>query len=79
MNNGYVIETTGLTKRFGRFTALDNLNMKIEAGAIHGLLGPNGAGKTTAIKILCGLIKPTGGEAHIFNKKLKSCHVVWYM
>jgi ABC-2 type transport system ATP-binding protein len=70
MKNGYAIETKNLTKRFGIFTALDNLNLKIENGIIHGLLGPNGAGKTTAIKILCGLLKPSGGEAYIFGKKL---------
>jgi ABC-2 type transport system ATP-binding protein len=70
MKNGYAIETRNLTKRFGIFTALDSLNLKIENSAIHGLLGPNGAGKTTAIKILCGLLKPSGGEAYIFGKKV---------
>ena len=66
----FVIETRKLTKRFGAFTALGNLNLKIEEGVIYGLLGPNGAGKTTAIKILCGLLKPTGGEAYIFGKRV---------
>ena len=70
MKNEYAIETRNLTKRFGIFTALDSLNLKIESGAIHGLLGPNGAGKTTAIKILCGLLKPTSGEAYVFGKKV---------
>src|SRR4030043_1948675 len=70
MQNGYAVETKNLTKMFGKFTALDKLNLRIEAGAIHGLLGPNGAGKTTAIKILCALLKPTGGEAYIFGKKV---------
>jgi ABC-2 type transport system ATP-binding protein len=70
MKNGYAIETRNLTKRFGIFTALDSLNLRIENGAIHGLLGPNGAGKTTAIKILCGLLKPSSGEAYIFGKKV---------
>jgi ABC-2 type transport system ATP-binding protein len=70
MKNGYAIETRSLSKRFGVFTALDSLNLKIENGVIHGLLGPNGAGKTTAIKILCGLLKPSGGEAYIFGRKL---------
>jgi ABC-2 type transport system ATP-binding protein len=70
MRNGYVVETKNLTKMFGKFTALDKLNLRIEARTIHGLLGPNGAGKTTAIKILCGLLKPTGGEGHIFGKKV---------
>jgi ABC-2 type transport system ATP-binding protein len=70
MQNGYAIETKNLTKVFGKFTALDKLNLRIEAGAIHGLLGPNGAGKTTSIKVLCGLLKPTSGEAYIFGKKV---------
>jgi len=70
VKNSFVIETKNLTRKFGAFTALDSLNLKIENGAIHGLLGPNGAGKTTAIKILCGLLKPSGGEAHIFGKKV---------
>jgi ABC-2 type transport system ATP-binding protein len=70
MRHGCAVETKYLTKMFGRFTALDKLNLGIEAGAIHGLLGPNGAGKTTAIKVLCGLLKPTSGEARIFGKKV---------
>ena len=70
MKNLFAIETKNLTKKFGAFTALDRLNLKIESGAIHGLLGPNGAGKTTAIKILCGLLKPSGGEAYIFGKEV---------
>src|SRR4030043_350011 len=69
MQNGYAVETKNLTKMFGKFTALDKLNLRIEARTIHGLLGPNGAGKTTAIKILCALLKPTGGEGYIFGKK----------
>src|SRR4030042_1564590 len=70
VKNTFAIETNNLTKKCGAFTALDNLNLSIENGAIHGLLGPNGAGKTTAIKILCGLLKPSGGEAYIFGKKV---------
>jgi len=70
MHNGYAVETKNLTKMFGKFTALDKLNLRIESHSIHGLLGPNGAGKTTAIKLLCGLLKPTGGEAYIFGKKV---------
>jgi len=82
MNNGYAIETKNLTKKFGAFTALSELNLRIENGAILGLLGPNGAGKTTAIKILCGLLKPTSGEAYIFGKKVPDrsiLHQVGYM
>ena len=57
-----VIEVSHLYKRFGQFTANDDLNFSVEQGEIFGFLGANGAGKTTAIKILCGLSKPTSGE-----------------
>ena len=52
------IETFDLTKSFGALTAVRKLNLKVEAGSIHGFLGPNGAGKTTTIKMLVGLLKP---------------------
>ncbi len=54
-----------LTKRYGEFTALDDLTLSLSAGQILGLIGPNGAGKTTAIKILVGLARPTSGTARI--------------
>ncbi len=54
-----------LTKRYGTFTALDDLTLSLNAGQILGLIGPNGAGKTTTIKILVGLIRPTSGSATI--------------
>jgi ABC-2 type transport system ATP-binding protein len=54
-----------LTKKYGSFTALDDLSMTLNSGQIFGLIGPNGAGKTTAIKILVGLIRPTSGRAQI--------------
>lgn len=60
-----VVSITGLTKKYGNFTALDNLTLDISAGEILGLIGPNGAGKTTAIKILVGLLRPTSGTARI--------------
>ena len=64
-----VIETRQLTKRFGGFTAVDNLDLRIKRGETYGLLGPNGSGKTTTIKILCGLMKATGGEAMVLGKR----------
>lgn len=60
-----MIETHNLTKRYGELVALNNLNLKIEAGEAFGFIGPNGAGKTTTIKILATLLKPTWGEARI--------------
>ena len=60
-----VVATQNLTKRYGSFTALENLNLQIESGAIFGFIGPNGAGKTTAMRILATLLEPTSGEARI--------------
>ena len=59
----YVIVTKGLTKKFGRLTAVDALNLKIKEGEIFGLLGPNGAGKTTTLSMLSTLAKPSAGTA----------------
>lgn len=60
-----VVVIENLTKKFGEFTAVDNLSMTVERGRILGFIGPNGAGKTTTIKILVGLAKPTEGRAII--------------
>jgi ABC-2 type transport system ATP-binding protein len=60
-----VIVTSGLTKRYGRISALSNLNLSVPPGVIYGFLGPNGAGKTTAIRLLMGFIRPTSGSATI--------------
>jgi len=60
-----ILETTGLTRRFGPLTAVDGLNLSVAAGEIFGLLGPNGAGKTTVIKMLTTLLPPTAGTAQV--------------
>ena len=57
------IELHGLTKRFGNLTAVDGLDLELEAGTITGFLGPNGAGKTTTLRMLLGLVEPTAGTA----------------
>ncbi len=59
------IEINGLTKRFGEVTAVDNLSLSVEGGEIFGFLGPNGSGKSTLIRMLCGLISPTAGNARV--------------
>ncbi|NLE62893.1 MAG: ABC transporter ATP-binding protein [Bacteroidales bacterium] len=59
------IVAQGLTKRFGSFTAVDNISFNVKKGEIFGFLGANGAGKTTAMKMLCGLSKPTSGNATV--------------
>lgn len=57
-----VIRTEKLTKRFGSFTAVDGISFSVAPGEIFGFLGANGAGKTTAMRMLCGLSKPTSGK-----------------
>jgi ABC-2 type transport system ATP-binding protein len=64
-NGGEVIEAKGLTKRFGNFVATDHVTFSVKRSEIFGLLGPNGAGKSTTFKMLCGLLKPSEGTAHI--------------
>jgi ABC-2 type transport system ATP-binding protein len=56
------IETRALTRRFGKMTAVDHLELQIPQGALYGLIGPNGAGKTTTLRMLAGLLEPTKGE-----------------
>ena len=58
-----IIETRDLTRRFGELTAVDRLNISVAEGEIFGLVGPDGAGKTTTLRMLCGLVSPTGGSA----------------
>jgi ABC-type multidrug transport system ATPase subunit len=60
-----MIECENLTKRFGHFTAVDDVSLKVTKGSIFGFLGPNGSGKSTVIRILCGLLEPTEGVARI--------------
>ena len=61
----YEIEVDKLTKKFGNFTAVDNLSFSISRGEIFGFLGPNGAGKSTTIRMLCGLLQPTSGRGKV--------------
>jgi ABC-2 type transport system ATP-binding protein len=63
--NGNAVETRELVKRFGDFVAVDHVNLQVGRGEIFGFLGPNGAGKSTTIRILCGLLSPTSGEATV--------------
>jgi ABC-2 type transport system ATP-binding protein len=60
-----IIETHDLTKRFGQLTAVERLNLTVAPGEIFGLVGPDGAGKTTTLRMLCGLMDPTEGWAHV--------------
>ncbi len=60
-----MLQIENLTKTYGKFRALDNLNLHIEKGEIFGFVGPNGAGKTTTMRIVCGLLKASGGSVHV--------------
>lgn len=70
--NGLAVELRSLTKRFGDFTAVNEISMKIERGCVYGFLGPNGSGKSTTIRMLCGLLAPTSGEAFILGEHIAS-------
>ncbi len=79
-----VVEVRSLTKKFGDFTAVNDVSFSVGRGEIFGFLGPNGAGKTTTIKMLCGIITPTTGEGKVYGydiireqEKIKS--VIGYM
>ncbi len=63
-----VIEVKNLTKTFGKFKALDQVDLNVEKGEIHGFIGPNGAGKSTTIRVLLGMLKADAGEVTIFGK-----------
>ncbi len=62
------IKTENLTRKFGRLTVVDHLNLEIQEGEIFGLVGPDGAGKTTTMRLLTGILDPTSGEAWVYNK-----------
>ncbi|BBB90959.1 MAG TPA: ABC transporter ATP-binding protein [Methylomusa anaerophila] len=63
----YAVEVSNLTRRFGDFTAVNNVSLKIREGSIYGFLGPNGSGKSTTIRMLCGLLEPTAGNGKILG------------
>lgn len=73
--NNYLIETRGLTRRFGSQLAVDDLNLLVPEAGVYGFLGPNGAGKTTAIRMLLGLIRPNAGEVRLFGQSLNGNHL----
>jgi ABC-type multidrug transport system ATPase subunit len=67
-----VIRTDGLTHRYGKMTALDDVQLRVPRGSLYALLGPNGAGKSTLMKILLGLIRPTSGSVEINGRPVES-------
>lgn len=78
------IEVKNLTRRFGNFTAVDNISFNVKEGEVFGFLGANGAGKSTAIRMLCGILSPTSGDAivggySVMNEPDKVKKVIGYM
>ncbi|MBV9099905.1 MAG: ABC transporter ATP-binding protein [Candidatus Dormibacteraeota bacterium] len=69
-----LVETRGLTRRFGARAAIDGVDLRIPSGVAFGLLGPNGAGKTTLIRVLLGLIKPSAGDAWLMGHAMPAEH-----
>ncbi len=75
MENAIIVEN--LTKKFGEFTAVDNISFNIPKGSIFGFLGPNGSGKSTTIRMLCGVLHPTSGRALVMgNDVVKETELV---
>lgn len=69
-NSPKAIVVTGLSRQYPDKTAVDNISFSVDKGSIFSLLGVNGAGKTTTIKMLCGLTRPTGGEAYVLSHNI---------
>jgi len=72
-----VIRLQNLSKRYGKRMAVNNLSLEIHRGDIFGFLGPNGAGKTTTIRMLFGLIAPTGGHVEILGQDMATYRSCW--
>ena len=66
-----VIDARGLCRRFGHLVAVDNVSFQVRRGAIFGLLGPNGSGKSTMIRMLCGVLRPTSGDAFVLGQSVR--------
>lgn len=67
----YAVVTQGLTRRFGRLTAVDHLDLRVKAGELYGFLGPNGAGKSTTLRMLCGILEPSEGNGTVLGIDLR--------
>ena len=83
-DNVYAVQLENLRRTFGDFVAVDNINLKVKKGEIFGFLGPNGAGKSTTIRMLCGLLMPTGGSGtvggfDVINQPEEIKKIVGYM
>jgi ABC-2 type transport system ATP-binding protein len=70
-SGAFAVETHGLTKRFGKITAVDHVDLRVRRGELYGFLGPNGAGKSTTLRMLCGILEPTEGEGRVLDIDLR--------
>jgi ABC-2 type transport system ATP-binding protein len=75
MDGGFAIETSALAKRYGAVEAVAGIDLCVPVGSVFGFLGPNGAGKTTTIRMLVGLIRPTGGSVDVLGVPVRPGHV----
>ena len=71
MSANVVLETEGLTRRFGDAVAVDGLSLRVREGEVYGFLGPNGAGKTTSIRMMAGLLRPTSGAVRVMGREVR--------
>lgn len=71
----FVLKTNSLSKKYGKFKALDNMNITVPKGAIYGLVGKNGAGKTTLIRVICGLQSPSSGDYKLYGVNYKDKNI----
>lgn len=70
-----IVKTASLSKRYGGRFAVKSLDIEVSEGSVYGLLGPNGAGKTTILKLVTGLLRPTGGEVRLFGARWQRSHL----
>ena len=71
-NNDSILQINGLRKQYGKFTAVDHIDLTVPYGQVFGILGPNGAGKTTTLRMITGLIQPTAGQIVIDGKDMST-------
>lgn len=76
MERDWAIRTEGLTKRFGRITAVQELTLEVKQGEIYGLIGPNGSGKTTTMRLLCGLLRPDKGTSWVLGYRVPDFRIL---
>jgi ABC-2 type transport system ATP-binding protein len=72
MNDPIAVDVRGLTKEFGKFVAVNHVSFQVKRGEIFGFLGPNGSGKTTTIRMLCGVLLPSAGDARVLEYDIRS-------